>query len=176
MNENLRELSELLREGQKRAMQGSYRRRAPADAAVPYLQHARNGLRMIADQQAGNVQAWRLLSQAEEALLDYPNARSALEKVLALEGGTDRRDLKKLAALREDEAWWNALGLTPLQLADLGCYLEKMFSASPCDHTLRYTLMWLEHSSVPNPNQVVRALEERDGRHCDCEVLNNVVR
>jgi tetratricopeptide (TPR) repeat protein len=175
MSDNLRELSALLREGQRRSMQGSYRRRAPADAAVPYLQQARNGLRMIADQQAGNARAWRLLSEAAEALLDYRHARSALEKVLALEGATDRRDLKKLDSLREYEAWWGGLGLSPLQLAELGRYLEKALSSSPCDHTLYHTRIWLERAALANPDQLIQTLKGR-GAHCDCEVLNNVVR
>lgn len=175
MNGNLQELSALLREGQRRSSQGSYRRRAPADAALPYLQQARHGLRLIAGQHPGNTQAWRLLSQAEEALLDYRNARIALEKVVALEGGADRRDLKKLASLREHEAWWDGLGVTPLQLEDLGRYLENMLSASPCDHTPRHARMWLEHSRLSNPDLIVRALEDRSG-YCDCGILNNVVR
>jgi tetratricopeptide (TPR) repeat protein len=174
MSVNLQELSALLREGQRRSGQGSYGRRAPADAAVPYLRQARNGLRMIADQQPENAQAWRLLSQAEEALLDYGDARSAFEKALALNQRADRRDLKKLAALRECEAWWGGLGLTPLQLAELGRCLEMMLAASPCDHTPRYTRMWLERSGLPNFDHIVRALGNRGG-HCDCEVLNNVV-
>src|SRR5215470_5349178 len=113
MSDNLRELSELLREGQRRSRQGSYRRRRPADAAVCYWQEARDRLRMIVDQQPGNARAWRLLSQAEEALIDYRNARIAHEKALVLEGGADKRGLKKLALLREHEAWWRGLGLTP---------------------------------------------------------------
>jgi hypothetical protein len=80
MNDNLRELSELLREGQKRSQQGSYQRRAPTEAAVTYLRHARQGLRLIVETAPGNVEAWRLLSQAEGALLDYRLARIALEK------------------------------------------------------------------------------------------------
>jgi len=174
MSDNLRELSALLREGQRRSGQGSCGRRTPADAAVPHLRQARSGLRTIAGQRPGDAQTWRLLSQAEEALLDYGNARSALEKALALEGRADRRDLKKLAALRELEAWWDGLGLTPLQLAELGGRLEKILSASPCDHTPRHTRVWLERSGLLNLDQIVRALWDRGG-YCDCEVLNNVV-
>ena len=97
MDDNLRELSELLRQGQKRSRQPSYRRRAPANAAIPYLRQARNGLRLIVEAQPGNAEAWQLLSQAEETLLGYRNARIALERVIALESRPNRRDLKKLA-------------------------------------------------------------------------------
>src|SRR5262249_59961459 len=114
-------------------------------------------------------------SQVEEALLDYRNARIAREKVLALQGGPDRRDLKKLALLRQHEAWWSGLGLTPMQLVELGRYEETMLAIAPCNHTLRHAQIWLERSGLPNPDQIVRALEDRSG-HCDCEVLYNVVR
>src|SRR5262249_32401466 len=112
MDGNLRELSELLREGQKRSRQLSDRRRAPDNAAAPYLRQARSGFRLIVEQQPGNTEAWRLLSQAEETLLGYRNARIALERVIALGPRPNRRDLKKLAQLREYEAWWDDLGLT----------------------------------------------------------------
>jgi hypothetical protein len=166
-------LSALLREGQRRSP-GSYRRRAPADAAVAYLLQARQGLRAMARRQPGNMQAWRLLSQAEEALLDYANARSALERVLAFGGTADRRDLKKLALLREYEAWWGGLGLTPRQLEELGHCLEEALCDSPCDRTLSRTWTWLEFSGLPNPDRIMQTLGERDG-YCDCQVLNNVV-
>src|SRR5262245_65992558 len=100
MDDNLRELSELLREGQKRSRQPSYRRRAPANAAIPYLRQARNGLRLIVEAQPDNAEAWQLLSQAEETLLGYRNARIALERVIALESRPDRRDVKTLARMR----------------------------------------------------------------------------
>jgi Protein of unknown function (DUF2695) len=175
MDVNLRDLSELLREGQRRSRQGSYRRRSPDAAALPYLMQAREGLRRIVEEQPGNAQAWRLLAQAEEVLLDYRSARIALEKVLAFEGGTDRRDVKKLASLREHEAWWGGLGLTPAQLAELGCDLEMKLAGSPCDRTLRHTRTWLEHASLPIPDRVAQALEDCGG-HCDCQVLHNIVR
>jgi hypothetical protein len=68
MNDDLRELSDLLREGQRRSGQGSYRRRAPANAAVPYPRHARDGLRIIADQQPGNAQGLYALTMMRVAL------------------------------------------------------------------------------------------------------------
>jgi len=175
MDDNLRELSELLRQGQKRSGQPSYRRRAPANAATPYLLQARNGFRLIVEQQPGNAEAWRLLSQAEENLLGYRNARIALERVIALELRPNRRDLKKLALLRECETWWDGLGLTPEQLSDLECHLEQTLPASPCDHTMRHTKMWLDHCGLLNPDRIREALEHRGG-NCDCEVLHNVAR
>jgi tetratricopeptide (TPR) repeat protein len=175
MTHNLTELRELLREGQRRSQQGSYRRRWPAPAAVFFLQQAAQGLRTIVQERPADREAWRLLSQAEEALLDYRNARIALEKVLALQPGADRSDLKKLALLREYEAWWGGLRLTPVQLTQLGSHLEITLRRVACDRTLHHTLIWLEHRGLPEPHEVVQALEDRNG-YCDCMVVRNVVR
>jgi tetratricopeptide (TPR) repeat protein len=175
MDDNLQELSELLLQGQKRSGQSSYRRRAPANAAAAYIRQARNGFHLIVEEQPGNAEAWRLLSQAEETLLSYQNARIALERVIALEPRPNRRDLKKLALLREYEAWWEGLGLTPEQLSELECYLEKALPASPCDHTMRHTKVWLHARGLLNADRIREALERRGG-YCDCEVLHNVAR
>jgi len=61
---NLQELVRLLDEARTRSKQMSYKRRAPAAAAVPYLGQARDGLRQVVEAEPGNVEAWRLLSQA----------------------------------------------------------------------------------------------------------------
>jgi hypothetical protein len=99
-------LETLLREGLRLSGQGSFRRRAPAPAALPPLTKARAGLRRHVKSHPDDVRALRLLALAEEALLAYPLARAALERAVAL-GGGDRRDLKRLAMLRlaetEDE-------------------------------------------------------------------------
>jgi len=175
MSDNLRELSELLRAGLKRSMQGSYERRAPAKEALPALRFVRRALRAFVDQEPGNAQAWGLLSQAEEALLDYQNARSALEKAINLEAKRSTKSLKRLYWLREYEAKWEALGLTPEQLAELGLYLEQSLAVSPCDHTMAHTDIWLGQLGIADPTTVKAALERR-GAYCDCEVLFNVAR
>jgi tetratricopeptide (TPR) repeat protein len=175
MIHNLQELSELLRDGLKRSMQGSYERRAPAKAALPYLRLARRELRVLADQQPGDARAWRLLSQAEEALLDYRNARAALEKALSLEATRSPKSLKKLALLREYEATWGEMGLHPEQLAELGRYLTHRLATSHCNHTMVQTDIWLGQLGIANPTSVKEAFE-RTGAYCDCEVLFNVAR
>jgi tetratricopeptide (TPR) repeat protein len=170
---NLQELVRLLHEGRTRSKQMSYERRAPAVAAVPYLGQAREGLRQVIEAEPGNVEAWRLLSQAEELLLDYGNARLALEKALALDPRRDRGDLKRLSLLREREEWWRGLGLTPTQLAKLGDYLEGTLTSAPCNHMLCHTRAWLAQSGLVSAEQIMQAIKDRGG-HCDCEVLSNV--
>jgi|SRR5215470_10804112 len=174
MGHNLQELSELLRDGLKRSKQGSCERRAPAKAALPYLRLARRGLRALVEQRPGDARAWRLLSEAEEALLDYRNARAALEKALSLETERGNKSLKRLYLLREYEAKWEALGLTPEQLAELGRYLEQRLAVSSCDRTMTHTDIWLGQSGIADPRSLKEALAHR-GAYCDCQVLFNVV-
>jgi len=175
MSSNLRELARLLQEGRGRSKQGSFRRRAPCPEAVPYLRQARDGLRLAVEAEPGNVEAWRLLSQAEELLLGYGKARVALERVLALKPGGDRRDLKRLALLRECEAWWSGLNLTPTQLAHLGDHLDGALAETLCNRTVRITRAWLDQSGLAIPDAIIEALRERGG-YCDCGVLFNVTR
>ena len=170
---NLQELVRLLHEGRTRSKQMSHERRAPAVAAVSYLGPARDGLRQVVEAEPGNVKAWRLLSQAEELLLDYSNARLALEKALELDTRRDRGDLKKLALLREREEWWKGLGLTPTQLAELGGYLDRTLTSTPCNHMLCHTRAWLAQVGLAGTDQIMQAIRDRGG-HCDCEVLSNV--
>jgi hypothetical protein len=174
MSANLKELARLLHEGLICTGQTSLRRRAPRPEALPLLQRARHGLRLAVEDEPGNIEAWRLLSQAEEMLLEYGRARVALEKVLVLAPRRDRRDLKRLALLQESETWWGGLGLTPLQLAGLGDHLAKGLYSTPCDDTPRITRAWLQSSGIANPDPIIEALGERGG-FCDCEVLFNIV-
>jgi hypothetical protein len=171
--DNLQDLARLLQEGRARSKETSYERRAPAANAVPYLCKARDKLRQVVETEPGNVDALRLLSQAEELLLDYGKARIAIETVLKLSSRRDRRDLKKLALLREREEWWRGLGLTPTQLAELGDELDQRLASVPCDHTLSHTQAWLAQSGLAGIDRIIQAIQDRGG-YCDCEVLFNV--
>jgi len=175
MDETLSHLRETLLAGQRFSKQGSYHRRAPAKKAVPFLVEARTGLRAYTAQHADNSEAWRLLSQAEECLLNYRVARDCLERAMSLSAVRDRKDLKRLALLQEYESKWVQLALTPGQLADLGQFIGRQLTATPCDHTLRITETWLRNQDIPDANAVVEGLRNHGG-YCDCEVLANVVR
>ena len=106
MDETLKDLADTLREGQMKSGQGSYERRAPSKQAMPFLRDARRGLRTYVLEHPDCIDGWRFLAQAEESLLDYRNARVAIEKVLAISGNRDQKDLKKSALLREYESKW----------------------------------------------------------------------
>ncbi len=173
-NKSLEELRGILIEGQRRSMQGSYLRRNPAPAAIPFLLEARSGLKEYVREHDTNTEALRLLSLAEECLLNYPAARQSLERTISLSGQKDKKDMKRLALLSEYASQWTELALTPSQLEDLGNHLRAKLPENGCDHTLRFTLLWLREAGHGKTKGVIEALRNRGG-FCDCEVLNNVV-
>ncbi len=156
-------------------MQGSYERRVPAKKAVPFLLDARGGLREYLREHGEDVTGWRLLCQAEECLLSYSMARAALERAMSLTGKPDKKDMKRLALLKEYESKWAQVSLAPEQLATLGHHLEGSLAESPCDHTLHHTEKWLQTQNMGTEKRVLEAIRNQGG-YCDCEVLANVVR
>lgn len=174
MSSDLSRLRDTLIRGQKLSGQGSYERRQPSTKAVPFLLEARLGLREYVRVHERESEAWHLLSLAEESLLNYENARTSLERAIALSQTQDRRYLKRLALLREYEARWQGLRLSPQELSELGDYLRGNLPGKPCDHTLRHTLIWLKDRKVSKPSFVIQALQNQGG-FCDCEVLCNAV-
>lgn len=155
-------------------MQGSDQRRAPEKKAVPYLLNARNGLKEYVQQNPQNEEAWLLLSQAEECLLNYSAALKNLQKVIEL-GGKNRKNLKKLVLLREYESMWQELTLSPEQLGELGNYVGDKIEAQGCNHTLIHTKEWLDKNVAKSKKaKIVKSLENQGG-FCDCEVILNVI-
>ena len=169
----LARLRALLQEGVALSKQGTYERRLPAAAALPKLHEASVGLRSLVRTES-TVEAWRNLALAEEALLNYPAAFEALQAAIALSHTPDRKDLKRLVQLKEYVAKWDAIGLTPQTLSDLGDYLEIAMRCEPCDHSHRHTKAWLDSHGVASTAKVIKGLESAGG-YCDCEVLLNVV-
>jgi tetratricopeptide (TPR) repeat protein len=171
---NLEELQRELVKGQKLAMQGSYQRRSPSKKAIPHLLNARKGLNEYLEQYPDNTLAWRLLSQAEEYLLNYQAALFSLQKAIEL-GGRDRKDLKRLAMLKEYGGQWQELNMTSEQLDSLGTYLESKIESYGCDHTLTYTQDWLDDNiSKSKQSRIIKSMQNQGG-FCDCEVLMNVI-
>ena len=94
MPKSLKELQEILLQGQKLSMQGSLDRRMPDKKSIPFFIEVRKGLKEYVNLNPTDSTGWRLLSQAEESLLNYPEALSSLQKSIEL-GGKDKKDLKK---------------------------------------------------------------------------------
>jgi len=173
-NEELRSLEEMLRQGQRLSMQGSYDRRAPAAGAVPFLVRARDGLKELTSRTPGEARVWQLLSLAHEALLEYGAALAAAGEAIRLSGRKEKRDLKRLAQLRESAALWSEMPLSPTQLAQLGEYLRGKLGGGTGERSLRWTESWLLEQRIPEPGKVIAALRNRGG-FTDFEVLANVV-
>lgn len=169
---NLARLVVELQAGLALSGQGSYQRRLPAAAALPGIRNALKGLRALV-QQLPTAEAWRALALAEESLLHYPAAVAALESAIAL-SNADRKDLKRLAQLREYAAKWEALGLTPASLRALGQHLASSLCNVPCDHSYRHTSAWLSANGLKAHAQIIQRLKSAGG-YGDCEVLLNVV-
>ena len=138
------------------------------------LLKSRSGLRAFLEEQPEAADGWRLLSMAEECLLNYPAAEQALNKALELSLNRDKRDLKRLALLREYKAKWKALVLQPNDLVELGHYLEAQLADTPCDHSLRLTAEWLRRRGLSGTSAIQNGLRSQGG-YSDCEVLANVV-
>lgn len=176
MTDNLDELKSALMSGIRLSMQRSYARRAPAPEAVPYLMHAREGLRQVVEREPSSVEAWKLLSQAEECLMNFEQARLSLEKAMSLSGVRDNRSLKRLAMLRESTSEWTKLPLTPSELLELGDYLvEQGANEERLGRSLRFTTQWLKEKHFANADEILQALVDRGGR-TDFTILYNVVR
>jgi hypothetical protein len=176
MSKELEDLRAVLMSGIRLSMQGSLSRRAPAKASVPNLLRAREGLREFVRDNPVSAEAWRLLSQAEECLLNYKQAITCLEKSMSLSGSRDKRSLKRLAQLRESITEWSALPLTPGQLCELGEFLV-LYGANEerLGRTLDNTRRWLETKGFSNVEEIIEALGNRGG-FTDFQVLYNVVR
>jgi len=175
MTEDLAKFELELTEGLKLSGQGSYERRMPTQRAMAHLLRARKGLQSLSESNPLSAEVWRLLSLAEESLLNYPEAEACLRKAMQLSSARDKLDRKKLARLREYKSKSKALALQPDQLASLGKYLQAGLSKSPCDHTLVLTSDWLKQSGLGNASAILNGLR-RHGGFCDCEVLFNVAK
>jgi hypothetical protein len=175
MDDNIINLQQKLIEGQKLAMQGSYQRRMPAGKSITLLKECRIELRIYVENNPNLVIAYRLLSQAEEYLLNYKGAYEALNKAIELSGEKSNKDLKKIAQLKEYESAWTNISIKPEELKKLGQYLDEKLSSSDCDNSLQYTKQWLdENISKAKKTKVVKYFQNNGG-FCDCEVLANII-
>ena len=168
------ELRALLITAQKLTGQSSYERRAPAPKAVPALLAAKSEISRFIAENTESAEAHRLLSLAQECLLNYPGARSSFERALSLSTQRNPKDLKHLALLREYENKWKEMPLTPDELKNLGAHLSGLLAEHGCDHTPKHTKQWLMQFSPSKQEQKLKALRHWGG-YCDCEVLSNAV-
>jgi hypothetical protein len=168
------ELRALLISAQRLTGQSSYERRAPSAKSVPALLAVKSEIMQFLSENTENAEAYRLLSMAQECLLNYPAARRNFEAWLALTNQRNPKDLKHLVLLREYESKWTEFPLTPEELASLGRFLSASLSPAGCNHSPRHTKQWLTMSSPGKLEAKLKAIRHWGG-NCDCEVLANVV-
>lgn len=172
--ERLDSLEARLREGIRRGKQGSYKRRMPTETALPLL---RDGIRQLVLFTRGRPEcerAWRLRSLAEECVLDYAQAQDSLQRAIEIAGAPTRKDLKRLAHLRQSRQYWEALMLSPAQLESLGEFLSDPSRFNPCSNDVRWTRKWLEEN-VPEQVDLILVRLMACGGYSDLQVLQNVV-
>lgn len=171
---SIAELRALLVAAQKLTGQSSLERRAPAPEAVPALQAVASEITQFLAHNAEDAEAHRLLSRAQECLLNYPATRSSFETSLKLSGQRLPKDLKHLSLLVECESKWKKFPLTPDELADLGRFLLQALTGEGCDHSVKFTRQWLAQHSPGQQEEKLAAFGDWGG-YCDCEVEANVV-
>jgi len=79
--------------------------------------------------------------------------------------------LKKAWREQENQKLLASLPMSQADLRELFDYLDRP-EASPCDHTLKDTVQFLERKKI-DVERAVSWLREHGG-YCDCEVLGNV--
>lgn len=163
-----------LQSGMQLSKQGAYARRTPDSQARQHLLHARDILVQAMKIDARDPEVLNLLSRVEECFLNYAEAIHYLEAAFASGKSKSKKDLKRLALLREHLVEWRDLILTPTQLSELGEYLmSKGINQHSQNYT--YTREWLLINGFDEIESVISSLKRR-GAFTDYQVLENIVR
>lgn len=171
MDAELQQLRSVLLRGQKLSMQGPQDHKAPAAESLPDLLESRRNLLNYTKDHPEVPEAWDLLSVAQECLLDLENARRSLERSIDLAKGRDKKALKRLARLRENETAAWGLRLTQIQLDDLAKHLEAKLGKVDCKHRYDHTKAWLKKSGLKDVAAILKGLKN-SGRACDCSIVD----
>ncbi len=167
-----------LQRGIRASGQGSYRRRAPAALSVPILEGARADLWNRIAEDPAVVEAWDLLSLAEECLMRHSEAIECLERAVALRpGGRTAKDGRRLARLHADRQFWESLPLSPGQVRALGEHLHASGASDPITgHTLDGTKRWIGEEGLEDRRGAILEALRGLGATTDFQILYNVVR
>lgn len=86
----------------------------------------------------------------------------------------DSEQRRKLKAWKADERAKAEAALPAPKERLLGLFheLDERLSATPCDHSLRFTMAWAARVGAPQIT-LARWVQENGG-YCDCEVLANI--
>ena len=83
------------------------------------------------------------------------------------------KEARKALAQKELNNFRASLPMEEKYFSELFHFLEKALQEHPCNHTLRYTTLFLTENKEPDPEKVITWLTSHGG-YCDCEVLYNV--
>jgi hypothetical protein len=169
----IEQLEQALVTALKKTRQGSYARRAPAPESAPMLLDVRGRARELLSNGHRDPRLWRALSLAEEALLNYRAALQAHLIQLAMQQSESRKEAKRTVALAEGAGFWDAVRLSPDELAALGAYLEGFQELSSRDFA-RVT-RWLTTCGHVDPDALIDSLRSQ-GALSDFDVYWRLVR
>jgi len=127
--------------------------------AVPVLGSVRKGLRSYVESHPDSADAWLMLSQACEALVDYKPALTALRRAM-LAGRRGKKELKSLARLLEGSQFWSSVDLSPEQAGELGAFLGARIQTAARLRDFSLTLEWLSKVGHQRPCKVLDGARE----------------
>ena len=158
----------------KNEISGRYRRRANSAEATRRLIELGSRVDDVLELNPDDPQALDLRALLFENLLDFENAILCLQRVADTAGKPDRKLLKRIAALKAEQDFWEALGLTPFQLEQLAQYLSERYPRfGETDDPFRFTREWLANNYASDWMFVLDALPAL-GANNDSQVLANV--
>jgi hypothetical protein len=168
----LANIREALLKAMRASGQLSYARKAPRPEAVSQLLQVITSLQRYLDVNPKCSEAWRLLSLAEEGLLNYGAAAATLRRAIQFSEAT-QKDKKRLERLKEYGLSWSNLSLTPAELNSLREFLLENRRSWEGNRDLQFTGQWLEAFAPMRRQEVIHLLEER-GANSDFQVFHNV--
>ncbi len=168
-----RTAEELVRRAILESGQASYHRRAPNLSAVVLYDQAEAVIQKLLGVQPTSITAFLLLSAIAEGRLQFGSAIESLETAFSLGEPRSKKNLKRLARLRESMEWWQKLGLSPYHLAELGAYLTEVGVDAHCND-FRYTNAWLIETGIQTPEAMAGRFINL-GAFTDFQVLANLV-
>jgi hypothetical protein len=84
-----------------------------------------------------------------------------------------RKQITRELKLKAKQEFYNSLPTSAENFKALFDYLDKQLSKNDCDHSLKFSINFLESLKLGNTQEIAEWLKHNEG-YCDCEVLANV--
>ena len=118
--------------------QNSYNRRYPEKKAIPYIKEFITRLQKLIDNDLYKPEVLLLMSQAKEMMLEYKSALHYMLLYLDASHNNDDKKFKKIWQLQVGVNFWENIILTPSEFESMGRYLEKNYSSTGLDATMKW--------------------------------------